>query len=80
MSKTTVGYIVTYRGMAMWEESRKSAADDAIGVLYLGREATVFPNRRAAERAIERTKTYADQYGLMWSRDYWICRLEPSRG
>ena len=44
--------------------------------LYRGRDATLFPTRRAAGAAIKRTLRVIDAAGLAWCRDY---RIMPVR-
>lgn len=49
------------------------------GVLMGGSPVTVFPNWHAANRAIQRSKVYADMKGYtQWNVDAeYICRLGP---
>jgi hypothetical protein len=74
MSSRTVGYIVTWEGHPTWVSRRK----DARGVLFLSRPATLFPSRRAAQRAIEVSKSYAAENAMPWSDDYRILRVEAA--
>ena len=46
------------------------------GILYLGNGATLFPTRKAAERAMTRTDAYAEKESLPWGpRKYRISRV-----
>jgi hypothetical protein len=47
-------------------------------VLWHGNATTVFPTRRAARLAIERTKAYASEHGYKWGTHYVVKRLTPS--
>jgi hypothetical protein len=73
-----LGYIVTWEGSPLHEERRK-AFPEACGVLYCGATATVYPTRRAAWRAVKRTRNYAATYMMPWSDLYNVIRLEATR-
>ena len=46
------------------------------GILYLGNGATLFPTRRAAQAAMDRTDKYAEREHLPWfPRKYRISRV-----
>lgn len=50
------------------------------GILLHGDEATLFPNRRAARRAIQRSSDYAAHHGYRWGiENYQIQNVEPPR-
>lgn len=47
------------------------------GVLMYGKVATVFPCRRSAHRAIERTLSFAAHAGLPWNERHHVVTLSP---
>jgi hypothetical protein len=58
MTTKTLGYIVVQNHSALWSENRKSIDASYHGILFFSREATLFPSRRQAQRAIELTKRH----------------------
>ena len=70
------GYVVTNNDGAM---CLCAYEDDGIEVLCQGDYATFFPTRRAANKAIERTRAYAEKHKLTayWDTAYKVYRCEP---
>jgi len=75
MSKTKIlGYIVEDNHGTL--ELAADIHTPKTGVLWRGNVATVFQSRKAADRAIKRTITYANLHGYKWGTWYDIKRLK----
>jgi len=74
-----IGYIVTIDGQALELGGGNHADVPAAGVLWKGLYATLFPNRKAARGAVDRSLRYSDANDLRWGKK-WEYRIYPVRG
>ena len=71
------GYIVTGADGAM----TTCAYEDGATVLCYGDHAHLFPNRKAAMRAVDRSRIYAEKHNLTaWDTRYKIVRVVSQKG
>lgn len=67
----TSGYIVT-------DDRRWPLSLGAENVLWVGEPVTLFRSRKAANRAVARTRQYATEKALGWGHNYTVHRVAPA--